>query len=124
MIYLLLALSPVIFYLRMFWGFFQQDEWLGYSQYVLHKGQNFGGLLAYFFTASIGHFTPFTIATVHSLFGLFNLHYIDFAIVSLGLHLVTGTLVFVLAKNLFNDVKLATLTTFMFGIFSSSFQGT
>ena len=70
MIYLLLALSPVIFYLRMFWGFFQQDEWLGYSQYVLHKGQNFGGLLAYFFTASIGHFTPFTIATVHSLIGL------------------------------------------------------
>lgn len=124
MIYLLLALSPVIFYLRMFWGFFQQDEWLGYSQYVLHKGQSFGELLTYFFTASIGHFTPFTIATVHSLFGLFNLNYTGYATVSIGLHLVTGILVFILAKNLFKDTKSATLTTFLFGIFASSFQGT
>ncbi len=124
MMYLLLALSPAILYLRIFWGFFQQDEWLGYSQFVLHRGQTMGELLVYFFTPSIGHFTPFTIATVHGLFGLFNLNYQAYAAISIGLHVMTGILVFVLAKNIFKDVRLAALTAFLFGIFASPFQGT
>lgn len=121
---ILLALSPIVFYLRIIWGFFQQDEWLGYSQYVLHRGQNIRELLIYFFQPSVGHFTPFTIISVHSLFGLFNLNYLAFAVISLGLHLVTTILVYILFKQLLNNSKMAILGTLLFGLFASSFQGT
>ena len=120
----LIVLLPIIFYFQIFGGFFQQDEWLGFSQYVLHYKLNLSQLLGYFLTPSVGHYTPLTIPVVHFLFALFGLNYQAFALVSLLLHLTVVSLFFHLTRILFRDLKLAAVATFLFGIMASDFQGT
>lgn len=124
MIAILVSLLPIIFYLRLFSGFFQQDEWLGFSQYVLHSSLNWVQLLFYFFLPSIGHFIPLTTLAVHSLFSLLGLNYQIYAGMSIFLHGVSILLFLYLAKLIFKDLKLAVLAVLVFGTLASDYQGT
>jgi len=124
MIATLVSLLPIIFYLRLFSGFFQQDEWLGFSQYVLHNSLNWVQLLFYFFLPSIGHFIPLTTLAVHSLFSLLGLNYQIYAGMSIFLHGVSILLFLYLSKLIFKDLKLAVLTALVFGTLASDYQGT
>lgn len=115
---------PIVLYFKLFGGFFQQDEWYGYSQYVLHKDLTAEELLMYFITPSVGHYTPLTIPVVHALFSFFGLNYQAFVLVSLVLHGVNLLLFLYLTKILFKNVICAVLATITFALLASHFQGT
>lgn len=121
----ILPLVSIAFYFRLFEnGFFQQDEWFVFSEYVLHRGLSWGELMSYFFTPSVGHYTPLTILVVHVLFSTFELNYPVYLFISLILHATSLVTFFYLAVLIFKDMKLAWLSSFLFGIMASHFQAT
>ena len=122
---ILLSVLLIVFlaYGKMFYAFFQQDEWWGYSQYILHRTDGAKELISYFFAPSLGHFTPLTLIVLYGLFS-FGMNYHLFATVSILLHLVSVFLVYWFAKLIFKDLKLAILTALLFGLSASAYQGT
>lgn len=114
----------VIFYWKVFYGFFQQDEWFGYSEYILRQGFDFVNLLGYFISPSTVHYTPFTIMTLYSTLSIFGMNYTPHAVISVSLHIIVVILLFVLLKNIFNSKFLAGIGTLFFASFSSIQQAT
>ena len=120
----LISILLIVFlaYGKIFFAFFQQDEWWGYGQYILHRADSVKELISYFFAPSVGHFTPFTLMVLYGLFS-FGMNYHLFAAVSIILHLLSVFLVYWLAKTIFKDLKLAVLTALLFGLSASAYQG-
>jgi len=113
-----------VFYLKIFSGFFQQDEWFGFSEYVLRTGNTPVEWLQYFFAPSVVHYTPFTLATISAIFSVFGMNYEAFGALSLILHLVNIGLVYILAKELLGSKFLAGITSLLFGTFAAHYQAT
>ncbi|MFA6073864.1 MAG: hypothetical protein WC758_07155 [Candidatus Woesearchaeota archaeon] len=111
-------------YFKIINGFFQQDEWFGYSEYILRRGFGFDGLLKYFFAPSVVHYTPFTLMTLYSTLSIFGMNYTAHSIISLTLHVVVVILLFNLFKKIFNSKFLAGIGTLLFASFSSGQQAT
>lgn len=114
----------LIGYHKVFWGFFQQDEWLSFSLRFLLEKQGIINLLKEVFSPSVGHFQPFNTLVLQMLFHFFQLNYLPYAIVSVMLHLAVVTLVFFLIKIILKDTKIAYLATLLFGVSVVSFQAT
>ena len=112
-------LSPIVFYFRLFGGFFQQDEWFSFSWYVQHQDS-----LRYIWTASITHYNPLTVLANHLFFSFWNMDYQAFLLVSLLLHFIVLILIYILAKEIFKKDWQAAITAFLFGIFAAHYQGT
>lgn len=123
LILLSVLLIVLLAYGKLFYVFFQQDEWWGYGQYILHRTDSAKELISYFFAPSLGHFTPLTLIVLYGLFS-FGMNYHLFATVSILLHLVSVFLVYWFAKLIFKDLKLAILTALLFGLSASAYQGT
>lgn len=122
---LLVIFAPLIFYLKLFKGFFQQDEWYGYAWYILHKDLSFWQTTSFFFAPSIGHYNPLSIGTVHMLFSIWGLNYQNFLVLSILLHALITLCVFYLAKIIFKGrLSLAILTALLFSLFAASYQAT
>lgn len=114
----------VILYWKVFHGFFQQDEWFGYSEYILRQGFDFVNLLRYFISSSAVHYTPFTIMTLYSTLSIFGMNYTPHAVISVSLHIIVVILLFVLLKKIYNSKFLAGIGTLFFTSFSSIQQAT
>lgn len=115
----ILSLLPLAFYLPLFNGFFQQDEWYGFAWYVLHSDS-----LKYIFASSVGHWNPLTLGVNHMLFSLWGMNYSSFLVVSLLLHAIATLLVYLLAKEIFGKPKPAIVAAFLFTALAGHFQGT
>lgn len=111
-------------YIKLLDGFFQQDEWFSYSLYILHKNMTTIDSLKFFFAPSVGHYNPFTNLLQHSLFSLFGINYVNFAVVGIFLHLLVVVTLYYFVKMLFtknNTVPFFVALTF--GLFASIYQG-
>lgn len=125
MIWLLASeLISLILYLPLINSFFQQDEWFGYAQYILHSGGGWVEAINYFFIPSVIHFTPFTIASLFGFFSVFGMRYLPAILLSIGLHLVVVWLVYLLATRLFKEKFYAGVATLLFASLASHFQAT
>ncbi len=125
MICLILSfLITFIFYFPIFNGFFQQDEWNGFSEYIIRAGLPFIDLIKYFFTPYILHFTPFTIAILYILLSIFGMNYLPYAVISFILHLIVIFLVYRLLLEIFSSRVKAGLGTLIFSSFASMHQAT
>jgi hypothetical protein len=120
-IFIILVLS-IIFYFKIFYGFFQQDEWFGYGWFVLHKNLNLIDSLKFFFYPSVSHYNPITVAIQQILFSIWGLNYINFAIIGLILHLLVVFSFFLLARKIFKEKIQALIATLIFASFASGFQ--
>lgn len=114
----------LICYLRILWGFFQQDEWLSFAYRFLAQESGFIGTLKDSFAPSVGHYQPLNSLIINILFSLFKVHYFPYAIVSLILHLTNVYLVYRLAKNYFKEIKAAVIVSLIFGVSAATFQAT
>jgi len=126
--FLLFIAIPVLLsaglYSPMLNGFFQQDEWFGLSEFIVHSHLSGWDLLDYFFRPSVAHFTPLTIAVQHGLFFLFGLNYKVWAIISLILHLAIVFLVGMLFNKLLNNKITTLVATLLFGLNFAGVQAT
>lgn len=123
-ILLIILVLVNILYKRLLRGFFEQDEWLSFGWYVLHKNLNFVESLKFFFAPSLGHYNPLTNAVQNFLFYVWGMNYTKFALLGIGLHLLVVVSIYFLSKIIFKGNKLlAFLTTLLFGIFASGYQG-
>ncbi len=121
---LMVSFVSVLPFLTLFSGFFQQDEWLGYTRSILLRGSGPAELLTYAFAPSAGHYFPFTLLLVYLIYSLFGLNYLFYVILSLVMHFTNVVLVYFLAISLFKDRKSAFLVALLFGISASAYQGT
>lgn len=117
-------LISIVFYVSIFNGFFQQDEWNGFSEYILRTNISPVELLKYFFAPSVIHFTPLTLIVLYLMLTLFSMNYLSYAIVSLLLHLLAIVVIFMFFKNFFKSEKKAGIAILIFISFSSIFQAT
>lgn len=125
MIWLITSLVlTLLSYVRVLSGFFQQDEWYGFSEFILRQSNNLSEVLTYFFAPSIVHFTPFTIATLYGFLSIFGMNYQVSAVFSIILHTVVVYLVYLLAKDIFSSKTKVGLTTILFATFSGGYQAT
>ena len=122
---LFLLVAIVAFsYIKVLNGFFQQDEWYGFGWYFLHKSMTATESVKFFFTPSVGHYNPLTLAFQQLLFSLWGPDYIKFAVLGVILHLGVVTAVYYFSKILFKGNRLLSFTTaLLFGILASTYQG-
>ena len=109
---------------KMFYGFFQQDEWLSFSLRFLYDNSGIFNIVKNAFIPSVGHFQPFNELVLQLLFSVFKLNYIDYAGVSIFLHITNVILVYIFIKRITSNRYLAFLTAVLFGINASSYQST
>lgn len=121
---LLISLTVTLFsYWKMFYGFFQQDEWLAFSYNRFISG-DFLYVVSQIFAPSVGHFQPFNTLFLHIGTKLFETNYLPYAILSIFLHLCNVVLVYYLAKKIFKDNMLSFVASIFFGTNSSIHQAT
>lgn len=116
--------TSLFFYSKILSGFFQQDEWFGFSEFILRKGFGFARLFQYFFEPKVGHYTPLTISTLYLDLSIFGMNYVPHAIISLILHLGIIVLVYKMFRLLFEKKHLAGVATVVFASFASIYQAT
>lgn len=124
LLFILVCVSvSLVLYTSLFWGFFQQDEWLGYARHILLKGSTPSELIKYSLTPGLGHYTPLTPLLVYLSFSLFGLNYNAHVLISLILHAFVIALFYNFSKFFFPK-KIAFFSTLLFGLTAASFQGT
>lgn len=122
--FLLLAIGVVYLYRNIFHGFFQQDEWFSYGYFVLNKNLGLSNFIKFIFAPNVTHYNPITVFIEYVLFSLWGMNYMNFMILGLMLHLIAIFAVYFLTLKIFkNDKFLAFCTSFLFGIFASTYQG-
>lgn len=125
MIWFFSAIAVSFFsYINILNGFFQQDEWYGFSEFALRIGSSFGDLLKYIFAPSVVHFTPFTLAFLEAFLSAFGMNYQLAAIFSIAENLIVVILVYVLLKQIFKDRVSAGIGALIFASFASGYQAT
>lgn len=113
-----------LFYKRLINGFFQQDEWLSFSWYALHKDLNLVDSLKFFFAPNIGHYNPLTNLLQHYIFLIVGMNYTIFAILGILLHLMVVVILYCFVKLLFpKDKLLPFFISLIFGLLASIYQG-
>lgn len=117
-----ILIFSVVLYLKIFLGFFQQDEWYGYGWFVLHKNLNLLDSLKFFFYPSLSHYNPLTVGIQQILFSLWGLNYTNFAILGLILHSLVVLSFFILARKIFPQKNQALWATIIFATFAAGFQ--
>jgi len=121
---LIIGFLSVAPYLKVFNGFFQQDEWLGYARFLLLKDSHLAGVVSYAFRPSVGHFTPLNLLTNHFLFSIWGMNYQAFLVLSILLHALVVALVYLFAREFFKQTKHALATALLFAVYASHYQGT
>lgn len=122
----LIIIEIIVFFgfLRVFTGFFQQDEWLSFGYRYLALKEGIIGIFKDAFFPSVGHYQPFNVVLMDILFAFFRVSYFPFAFISIFLHLIITALVYCLAKIIFGRNYLSVFAALVFGITASSFQAT
>lgn len=119
---IIVLIASIILYIKIFNGFFQQDEWFGYGWFILHKNLNLIDSLKFFFYPSVSHYNPLTVATQQILFSIWGLNYLNFATLGLILHLIVIFFFYILCKRIFTKNFQALWATFIFATLAAGFQ--
>ena len=122
--FFILILLVLAGYSLVHFGFFQQDEWLGFARHILLSDMEARELLGNIFTPYSAHYVPLTFLSINLLFFLFNLNYLGYAIVSIGFHIITVMLVFYLTKLLLKNDFFALAAAGLFGVSAAGYQAT
>lgn len=124
---ILFLVFPLLFiflvYIQIINGFFQQDEWYSYGWYVIHRNLGFFEMIKFFISPDVGHYNPLTVAIQQILFSVWNLNYVNFAIVGVVSHIIVVVLLYFLSKEIFENNKIIPIViAFLFGILASTYQ--
>jgi len=122
--FIFITLLILLCFWKIFYGFFQQDEWLSFAYRFLSDKSDILIIIKNAFTPSVGHFQPFNELTLQLLFSVFRLNYVGYAIVSIFLQIVNVFLIYIFAKKITSNIYLAFLISALFGISASSYQTT
>jgi hypothetical protein len=127
---LILVVIPILvsiaLYFQVLNGFFQQDEWKGYADYVLLRNVPISVILKTYLLPASGltHYMPINFLVVHYLFTLIGLNYTYFAVLSLVLNCVVVFFIYLFFTELTSSKIKSLLATLLFVFLSSGFQGT
>jgi hypothetical protein len=94
-------------------GFFQQDEWLAYSEYI-RISKNLKDLVVNFFAPNVTHYVPLGRLVGFLEYQLFHLNYLPYAISGLLLHIFTSVLLFYLIRKVIDNKFISILASFIF----------
>jgi len=122
--FIFITLLMLLCFWKIFYGFFQQDEWLSFAYRFLSDKSDMLTIIKNAFTPSVGHFQPLNELTIQLLFFVFRLNYVGYAIVSIFLQIVNVFLIYIFAKKITLNIYLAFLISVLFGISASSYQTT
>lgn len=114
----------LIFYLPIFKGFFQQDEWNLFGHFYTLGDKNLSEILSILLSTSPGHYVPFTQLVTYALFSIFKLNYSGYVAVSVIGHLTTVLLVYIFSKKVFRSSESSFWTALVFGLAASGYQAT
>lgn len=96
-----------------FLGFFQQDEWFAFSEYI-RISKNFGDLINNLFAFNVTHYVPLGRLAGYLEFQLFRLNYLPYAILGLLLHVGIAIAIYYLVKRIFENKAIAIISAFIF----------
>ncbi len=111
--FLILVFVFVIIYLPLFFGFFQQDEWMAFSGYIL-ASRSLKDFVYNFLIPNQPHFVPIGNIVGFLEFEVFRLNYLGYAMVSLVLHFISGIVLYFLARKIFDNKIFAIFTLLVF----------
>lgn len=117
--YLAITLVFIGCYWRVPSVFFIQDEWRVMAL-IISQGANY--VIRGFNDNGVFHFIPINQFLEYSLFNLFHFNYYLYNVIGLTFHLISGFLLFILAKKIFNNTSSALLSALFFITFSNSAQ--
>lgn len=111
-------------YRRLFFGYFEQDEWSSFAAGIIFFHLSFTDQLKNLFAVShvLTHFTPVINSFVLILQKLFGPNYLIFASYVYFLHLANTLLVYVLLKRISKSMIFASGAALLFGVHAVSSQ--
>lgn len=113
----------VLSYWKIFYGYFQQDEWLSFSYNHFISG-DFFRVISQCFAPSVGHFQPFNTLFLYLATNLFKINYFPYALLTIILHVSNVVLVYYLASKIFKNNILSFVTSMFFATNSNIHQAT
>ncbi len=116
----LIALVAGLVYFPIIFGFFAQDEWYGFGNYINSGFQVVSnGLIP-----GQTHYVP--LAHIFNFLSFFNfgLNYQYYAVSSIVLHMISSVIVYLFIKELTEDDGVSLMTGLLFAISASSYQAT
>ncbi len=96
-----------------FLGFFQQDEWFAFSEYI-RISKNLGDLINNFFAFNVTHYVPLGRLAGYLEYQLFKLNYLPYAIFGLILHIGIAIAIYFLIKRIFENKVIGIISAFIF----------
>lgn len=121
---IILAIIAITGYFKIFYGFFQQDEWMSFSLRFLIDKKNILEQIQELFLPSVGHYQPLNTAFIQTAFHFFKLDYVYYAGMSLILHVINTVLMYQLYKMVSRSVGVAFFAAAIFGVSSAAYQAT
>lgn len=116
----LIALIAGLVYIPVVFGFFAQDEWYGFGNYIN------GGLQIVINGLVPGqtHYVPLAHVFNFLSFSKFGLNYQYYAIFSIALHAISSMVVYLFIRELTEDDTVSLMTGLLFAISASAYQAT
>lgn len=122
--FLLLLVLLLISYWKVFWSYFQQDEWLVFGDLLSQIDKNW---LTYFilaFKPTLGHYVPLTYIVTYIFFHLFALNYLAYITFSLSLHFIVTILLYIFCRLLIGNRILTLFIAALFVVADAGYQAT
>jgi hypothetical protein len=105
-------------------GFFIQDEWQLFGIYGRLSNKSMSEILQFMFLPAVGRYVPLTNIVTFLAFTLFKLHFVWYALISIGMHLLNVVLAYHLTHYLFKERKYRLASTALFALGASGSQAT
>lgn len=116
-----LILLPAILFLPLKNGFFQQDEWYAFGEFIgLNSNIN---SISYNIFQSTYHFAPLGRLALILVFKIFSLNFTPYALTSIVLHLISTFLVWNLSYLVTKKKIIAYISSLFFAVGYNAFQG-
>ncbi|CAN5301039.1 hypothetical protein BH10PAT1_BH10PAT1_2960 [soil metagenome] len=98
---------------KIFSGFFQQDEWLAFSEYI-RISFNFKNFINDLFALNATHYVPLGRLAGFLEYKFFGLNYLFYAVFDVILHVFSVLLVYIFSKNLIKNNRFAIVSAVIF----------
>lgn len=121
--YILIFFSIALVYSKLPYGFFEQDEWHSFGNYLyLQTLSPLDFVKSLLSSGPFTHFTPLSTLTKMLMFNLFKLNATPYFVISLLLHFLVSVQVFKIILNLTKNKWESLLGSLFFAINASHFQ--
>lgn len=114
----ILFLITIGVYWGVWYGYFQQDEWNGFSRIIISQKDGILSLIRF----SGFHFTPLSIFFVSFLYALFGLNHVPYGIYSISMHALNVCSVFLLSQLMTKNRTIALLSALVFLVSYTPYQ--